>query len=90
MRAGIYDKYNTREGEREKWNFPDIFLPLTLKPGDFGKITSTSHNKTFNSQNHKFKRAIYSNMFRRNKSLLAGLMYSSSPNSGIYYEQLKK
>ena len=72
MRAGIYDKYNTGEGEREKWNFLDIFLPLTLKPGDFGKITSTSHNKTFNSQNHKFKRAIYSNMFKRNKSLLVG------------------
>ena len=67
MRAGIYDKYNTGEGEIEKWKFQDIFLPLTLKPGDFGKITSTSHNKTFNSQNHKFKRAIYSNMFKRNK-----------------------
>ena len=49
MRAGIYDKYNTREGEREKGNFQDVFLPLTLKPGDLGKITSTSHNKTFNS-----------------------------------------
>ena len=77
MRAGIYDKYNTREGEREKWNFQDIFLPLTLKPGDFGKITSTSHNKTFNSLNHKFKRAIYSNICSRNKSL-AEPLYSSS------------
>lgn len=59
-------------GEREKGKFQDIFLPLTLKPGDLGKITSTSHNKTFNSQNHKFKRAIYSNICKRNKSLLAG------------------
>ena len=66
MRAGIYDKYNTREGEREKWN-KDIFLPLTLKPGDLRKITSTSSNKTFNSKNHKFKRAIHPNICKSNR-----------------------
>ena len=65
MRAGIYDKYNTREGERKLWNFQDIFIPLILKPGDLRKITSTSSNKTFNSQNHKFKGAIYSNICRK-------------------------
>ena len=67
MRAGIYDKYNTREGEREKWNSKEIFLPLILKPGDLRKITSTSSNKTFNSWNHKFKRAIHSNICKRYK-----------------------
>lgn len=87
MRAGIYDKYNTREGEREKGNFQDVFLPLTLKPGDLGKITSTSHNKTFNSQNHKFKRAIYSNICKRNKSLLAGPLYYSLSTDSISYNK---